>query len=62
MKELLTIIFAVSIIILVAAVLPCLFIWSVNTLFNLHIEYEAQNIFAAFILLVLMNSNTTTKK
>ena len=62
MKNLLATIVVAITIVIIATILPCLLIWSLNTLFKLNIEYEVQNIFAAFILLCLINSNTTTKK
>lgn len=62
MKNLLaTIVVAITIVIF-ATILPCLLIWSLNILFKLNIEYEIENILAAFILLLLINSNSTSKK
>lgn len=42
---------------------PLLFIWSLNTLFNLNILYTFNNWLASYILLVIFNmaTNSTTK-
>lgn len=61
MKNLLATIFYAIIIVIFATILPCLLIWSLNTLFKLNIEYDIQNILAAFILLLLINSNSSKK-
>ena len=39
-------------------VLPCLLIWSVNTLFDTGIAYSPQNWFAALLLLALVRGGS----
>ena len=37
---------------------PFLFLWSINTLFNLGIDYTAENIVASAILLIIFSLNS----
>jgi uncharacterized membrane protein len=61
-KESLALIFSAAAIVAVIAILPAMMIWALNVLFQLNIEYNVETIFAAFILLMLVNSNPTSKK
>lgn len=55
--------FAGIVIILVAILLtPFLFLWSLNTLFNLNIEYDIEHLFAALLFLALINPNVKYSK
>lgn len=55
--------FAGIVIILVAIlVAPFLFLWSLNTIFNLHIGYDIEHLFAALVFLTFINPNVKYSK
>lgn len=55
--------FAGIVIILIAVLLaPFLFLWSLNVLFNLHIEYDIEHLFAALLFLTFINPNVKYSK
>ena len=60
-KDIFSIIVLILVILAVCALLPILLIWSLNTLFTLNIDYNLQTMFAAFILLMLVNSQASVK-
>lgn len=60
-KDIFSIIVLILVILAVCALLPILLIWSLNTLFTLNIDYNLQTMFAAFILLMLVNSRASVK-
>nr|QMP83201.1 MAG: hypothetical protein [Caudoviricetes sp.] len=43
-------------------IIPCGFIWSINTLFQLNIEYDFENIAAAFLLLSVLSPYSNYSK
>jgi hypothetical protein len=43
-------------------IIPCGFIWSINTLFQLNIEYDFENIAAAFFLLSVLSPYSNYSK
>lgn len=48
----------VFVILLAVYIIPCGFIWSINTLFQLNIEYDFENIVASFVLISLIGPNS----
>ncbi len=47
---------------LAISILPCGVIWSINTLFRLHIEYSFENIIAMFLLLSVISPHLKFSK
>lgn len=45
-------------IVLLIIVVPHIFLWTLNTLFGLHIEHTLLNWFAALVLLALVGSSS----
>lgn len=43
---------------LAVLLLPCAFIWSINTLFQLNLEYSFENILASFLFLSLISPHS----
>ena len=63
MKKFNTLGLAIFLILLAIYIIPCGFIWSLNTLFQLNIEYDFENIAAALVLISLFGpkSNFSVK-
>lgn len=52
----------ILIILLVVYIVPCGFIWSLNTLFKLNIEYDFEHVAAAFLLLSFLSPYSNYSK
>lgn len=54
---------AIFVILLAVLIVPCGFIWSINTLFQLNLEYSFENITASLVLIALFGpkSNYSSK-
>ena len=58
MKTNSTIVFATIFIVFSLCITPIAFIWSINALFHLNIDYTIENVIASIVLLIIFSVNS----
>lgn len=54
MRDLFLVVFILALVVVLLAVTPLAFLWSVNSLFGLSIPYSLKSVFAAWVLLFVV--------